>query len=127
VGQITIMVSLTLKRAKFSRLSGQWQDEDYDVLADGRVVGRILEWGSRFDPPDLRCTWSITSIWPARLGMTKAPPRRAKRRWRRGTNLAPHSRSSDGDHTTPEVCVPRVSARWRNGSPHYTGRETENA
>jgi hypothetical protein len=28
-------------RAKFSRPSGQWQDEDYDVLADGKVVGRI--------------------------------------------------------------------------------------
>jgi hypothetical protein len=24
------------KRAKFSRLSGQWQDENYDVLADAR-------------------------------------------------------------------------------------------
>jgi hypothetical protein len=36
-------VTLTLKRGKFSRSSGQWQDEDYDVLADGKVVGRILE------------------------------------------------------------------------------------
>jgi hypothetical protein len=35
------------------------------VLADGKVVGRILEEGSRFDPPDLLWTWSITSIWPA--------------------------------------------------------------
>jgi hypothetical protein len=26
-----------------SRPSGQWQDEDYDVLADGKVVGRIYE------------------------------------------------------------------------------------
>jgi hypothetical protein len=24
------------KRAKFSRLSGQWQDENYDVVADAR-------------------------------------------------------------------------------------------
>jgi hypothetical protein len=29
------------------RPSGTWQDEDYDVLADGKVVGRILEEGSR--------------------------------------------------------------------------------
>jgi hypothetical protein len=45
---------LILKRGKFSRPSGQWSDEDYDVLADGKVVGRILEEGSRFDPPELR-------------------------------------------------------------------------
>jgi hypothetical protein len=37
------MTNLTLKRGKFSRPSGQWQDEDYDVLADGKVVGRIYE------------------------------------------------------------------------------------
>jgi hypothetical protein len=26
-----------------SRSSGQWSDEDYDVLADGKVIGRIYE------------------------------------------------------------------------------------
>jgi hypothetical protein len=31
------MTSLILKRGKLTRSSGQWQDEDYDVLADGRV------------------------------------------------------------------------------------------
>jgi hypothetical protein len=30
----------SLKRAKFSRPSGQWRDEDYVVLADGKAVGR---------------------------------------------------------------------------------------
>jgi hypothetical protein len=64
------MTALTLKRANTSRPSGQWSDEDYDVLADGKVVGRILESGSRFDPPDLLWTWSITSIWPATPGRT---------------------------------------------------------
>jgi hypothetical protein len=53
---------LILKRAKLSRSSGQWQDEDYDVLADGKVIGRVLESGSRFDPPELRWKWSITAI-----------------------------------------------------------------
>ena len=33
---------LFLKRAALSRPSGQWNDEDYDVLADGVVVGRIF-------------------------------------------------------------------------------------
>jgi hypothetical protein len=47
---------LTLKRASISRPDGQWSDNDFDVLADGKVVGRILESGSRFDPPDLLWT-----------------------------------------------------------------------
>jgi hypothetical protein len=36
---------LILKRASASRPSGQWKDEDYDVIADGKVVGRIYEDG----------------------------------------------------------------------------------
>ena len=35
--------SLILKRASASRPSGEWDDDDYDVLADGVVVGRIME------------------------------------------------------------------------------------
>jgi hypothetical protein len=34
--------SLILKRASASRPSGAWNDEDFDVLADGVVVGRIF-------------------------------------------------------------------------------------
>ena len=34
---------LTLKRASASRPSGEWSDDDYDVLADGKVVGRIMK------------------------------------------------------------------------------------
>jgi hypothetical protein len=33
---------LLLKRASASRPSGEWNDDDYDVLADGVVVGRIM-------------------------------------------------------------------------------------
>jgi len=33
---------LILKRASASRPSGQWNDDDFDVLADGEVVGRIF-------------------------------------------------------------------------------------
>jgi hypothetical protein len=36
-------MSLILKRASASRPSGQWNDDDYDVLAAGAVVGRILK------------------------------------------------------------------------------------
>jgi hypothetical protein len=34
---------LVLKRASASRPSGDWNDEDYDVVANGAVVGRILK------------------------------------------------------------------------------------
>jgi hypothetical protein len=37
------MSSLILKRASASRPSGEWNDHDFDVLADGAVVGRILK------------------------------------------------------------------------------------
>jgi hypothetical protein len=36
------MTTLILKRASASRLPGEWSDDDFDVLADGAVVGRIF-------------------------------------------------------------------------------------
>jgi hypothetical protein len=33
---------LFLKRASASRPSGQWRDDDYDVLENGVAVGRIF-------------------------------------------------------------------------------------
>jgi hypothetical protein len=34
--------SLVLKRGSASRSSGQWRDDDYDVLESGAVIGRIF-------------------------------------------------------------------------------------
>ena len=34
---------LALKRASASRPSGEWSDDDYDVLCEGAVVGRIMK------------------------------------------------------------------------------------
>ena len=34
-------MSLVLRRANVSRVSGQWQDEDYDVFDGDHDVGRI--------------------------------------------------------------------------------------
>jgi hypothetical protein len=36
------LVTLVLKRASASRPSGEWNDDDYDVLADSVVIGRIF-------------------------------------------------------------------------------------
>jgi hypothetical protein len=37
-----MIVSLILKRASASRPSGEWDDDDFDVLEDAMVVGRIF-------------------------------------------------------------------------------------
>jgi hypothetical protein len=37
------MAVLLLKSASASHPSGRWNDDDYDVLADGVVVGRIFK------------------------------------------------------------------------------------
>jgi hypothetical protein len=37
------MIHLLLKRAALSRPSGEWNDDDSDVLADGEVTGRIFK------------------------------------------------------------------------------------
>ena len=34
---------LILKSASKSRSSGEWNEDDYDVVADGLVVGRIMK------------------------------------------------------------------------------------
>jgi hypothetical protein len=37
------MTALLLKRASGSPPSGQWNDDDFDVLADDKIVGRIFK------------------------------------------------------------------------------------
>jgi hypothetical protein len=62
------MTQLILKRANISRSSGHWQDEDYDVFADGKVVGRIYEDASASTPP--RWVWFVTEIVPVVSNVT---------------------------------------------------------
>jgi hypothetical protein len=58
---------LILKRAVLSRPSGEWSDDDYDVIANGVAVGRIMKaaaapvgapwlWTYGFDPRERRPT-----------------------------------------------------------------------
>ena len=49
---------LVLKRASASRPSGEWNDDDYDVVADGVVVGRILK--ARAAPVGTPWMWTLT-------------------------------------------------------------------
>jgi hypothetical protein len=39
--------TLILKSASVSRPSGEWDDDDFDVLADDIVVGRIMKTAAR--------------------------------------------------------------------------------
>ena len=48
---------LILKRTSASRPSGEWNDDDYDVLSDRKVVGRILE--AAASPVGTPWMWSL--------------------------------------------------------------------
>jgi hypothetical protein len=50
------LAQLILKGAKVSRPSGQWRDDDYDVLENGVVVGRIFR--SSGTPQDQAWMWA---------------------------------------------------------------------
>lgn len=54
------MPSLILKRASGSRPSGEWSEDDYDVLADGVAVGRIMKAAAA--PVGLPWMWTIVAI-----------------------------------------------------------------
>ena len=51
--------SLILKRASASR-SGEWSDDDYDVLSDGSYVGRIFK--AAASPVGTPWMWTILVI-----------------------------------------------------------------
>ena len=48
---------LALKRASASRPSGEWSDDDYDVLAEGKAVGRIFK--SAASPVGTPLFWTL--------------------------------------------------------------------
>jgi len=51
------MTQLFLKRGKFWRSSGTWKDEDYNVLAEGEVVGRIFK--AAASPVETPWMWTL--------------------------------------------------------------------
>jgi hypothetical protein len=40
---IDLGIQFILKHASATRPSGEWNDDDYDALADGTIVGRIFK------------------------------------------------------------------------------------
>jgi len=54
-----------LTRAALRRPSGEWNDDDFDVLTDGEVVGRIFKADVSVSKP-----WMWTLIFPHHEGRT---------------------------------------------------------
>jgi hypothetical protein len=48
---------LVLKRASANRPSGEWNEDDFDVLADGAVVGRIFK--ANATPVGMSWMWTL--------------------------------------------------------------------
>jgi hypothetical protein len=63
------MTSLVLKRALASRPSGEWNDDDYEVIADSLVVGRIMKAAA-----PVRTPW----MWTLAFGQHEDRHRRRK-------------------------------------------------
>jgi hypothetical protein len=81
---------LILKRASVSRPSGQWRDDDYDVLEDGVVVGRIF---------------CLDAVGPqGRPWM-----------WASGHSAATVKRAAHGYEATREAAMAAFARSWRRG------------
>jgi hypothetical protein len=93
-----------LKRASVSRPSGEWDDDDYDVLADGAVVGRIFN--SKAGPVGSSWMWTLAfghheDRTPAHgYAATRAP------RWRRSRRVGGRN-----DQKTPRQFDARASKK----------------
>jgi hypothetical protein len=57
IAMAIVYSSLVLKRTSASRPSGEWNDDDYDVLAEGVVVGRIFK--ANASPVDASWMWTL--------------------------------------------------------------------
>jgi hypothetical protein len=80
---------LILKRASASRPSGEWDADDFDVAADGAIVGRIF----KANAAPVGSTWMWTLIFPHHEGRSPTHGYEATREaaiasfaksWRRG-------------------------------------------
>ena len=75
------MTQLILKRAAHSRASGEWNDDDFDVLADGAVVGRIFK--ANASPVGASWMWTLAFCIMRTARRHTATQQHARPRWRR--------------------------------------------
>jgi hypothetical protein len=88
---------LALKRASASRSSGEWGENDYDVLADDVVVGRIVK--AAASPVGKPWMWTLL-LYPKAAHRHTAMSQRARMRWR-------HSpRAGGGNSPAPPLAWP---------------------
>ena len=80
-----MMQGLILKRASASRPSGQWSNDDYDVLADGGVVGRIFN--ANAAPVGTPWMWTLAFGHHEDRSRRTTTRRRARRRWPRSRRV----------------------------------------
>jgi hypothetical protein len=81
---------LILKRASASRPSGEWNEEDFDVLANGVAVGRIFN----ANAAPVGSPWMWTLIFPHHEG--RSP--------------------THGYEATREAAMAAFARSWRSGS-----------
>ena len=92
---------LTLKRASASRLSGEWSDDDYDVVADGAVDGRIMKAAAA--PVDAPWPWTLAYGHHEDRTPTHGYEARARLPWQRSLRA--------GDGNRPALRLARPVAR----------------
>jgi hypothetical protein len=83
------MSPLILTRASVSRPSGQWRDDDYDVLENGVVVGRIFK--------------------------VPVAPQDRPWMWASGHSAATVKRAAHGYEPTREEAMAAFARSWRRG------------
>jgi hypothetical protein len=70
---------LVLKRASVSRPSGEWNDDDYDVVADGGVIGRIMK--AVAVPVGMSWMWTLAMAIMRTARQRTATRQRGRPRW----------------------------------------------
>ena len=85
-GGLGTMTGLILKRASASRPSGEWNDDDFDVLANTEVVGRIF----KANAAPVGSPWLWAFIFTPTHGYAvsrEAAMGAVAKSWRRGRNI----------------------------------------
>jgi hypothetical protein len=106
VKALEAMTPLILKRASASRSSGQWSDNDYDVLEDGKVVGRIF-WRRLRRRAARGCGRAATTAISAARRMAMRP--RERPQWQRSLRAGGGRKPRPSEAVTAPLPMPASS------------------